>query len=115
MAKELSPAWSERQTTRVRTCQAPTLAPGGLLMLLSPSKFNEHERTTDPTHINLYAPTELRDLLQTTGFARVIPFDDVLPRLGTSFLGRRIVKRVFRMTSWDWLSASANVRAYKAG
>jgi SAM-dependent methyltransferase len=89
------------------------LRPEGLLMVLSPSKYNEHERKVDPTHINLYSPSELRQLLLRAGFASVVPFDAPLPRLGTSRAGQRVVGRLFRMTRWDWLSASANARAFK--
>lgn len=89
------------------------LRPKGMLWLTSPSRFNERERREDPTHINMYSPTELRQLLQQTGFAGITSFDEPLPVLGTTFAARRIVGKLFRLVPWDRVSASANARAFK--
>ena len=91
------------------------LRPGGVAMIYSPSRFNEYERRVDPTHINLYSPTELRKLLLSGGFRRVVSLDDPLPIFGQNRVGRRLATTVFRVTRWDRLSASANARAYKDG
>jgi SAM-dependent methyltransferase len=90
------------------------LRPGGMLLLFSPSRFNEKERVEDPTHIHMYAPTELKSLVEKVGFVRVTAHDEPLSLLGTSPLGRRIMNRFFRSFPLDRLSASANVRAFKA-
>ena len=89
------------------------LRPKGMLWLTSPSRFNEKERRDDPTHINMYSPTELRTLLQQTGFAGITSFDDPLPILGTTAAGRKIITKLFRIVPWDRVSASANARAFK--
>ncbi|HTA19025.1 MAG TPA: class I SAM-dependent methyltransferase [Polyangia bacterium] len=91
------------------------LRPSGMLLLFSPSRFNEKERVEDPTHINLYAPSELQDLVRRTGFERIVAQDDPLPLLGPTPLGRRVMHKVFKHVGWERLSASANVRAFKPG
>jgi SAM-dependent methyltransferase len=90
-----------------------TLKPGGLLLINSPSKFNEYERKSDITHINMYSPTELCQLLICKGFVRIKPINFSLNLLGNSFLGRGILYILFKLTQWDKLSATANCIAYK--
>jgi SAM-dependent methyltransferase len=91
------------------------LRPGGMLLLFSPSRFNEKERREDPTHIHMYTPTELQGMLRNAGFNRIEPLDEPLTLLGPSALGRRLMNRIFKLAPWDRLSASANVRAFKPG
>ena len=89
------------------------LQPGGMMFVASPSKFNAYERTADPTHIHLYSPRELRDLLASTGFVEIRAMDSPLDLLGSSKFGRKIMSVVFRLVHWERLSASANCMAYK--
>jgi SAM-dependent methyltransferase len=89
------------------------LRPNGMLLLLSPSCYNEKERREDPTHIHMYSPSELQSVLQQTGFSDISPFDEPLPMLGTTPVARRIMGKVFRVLRWERLSASANARAFK--
>jgi SAM-dependent methyltransferase len=90
-----------------------TLRPGGLLILNSPSKFNEYERKSDITHINMYSPTELKQLLISKGFVRIKPMNFALSLLGNNFLGNGILYILFRLTQWDRLSATSNCISYK--
>lgn len=89
------------------------LRPSGVLLLYSPSRYNSRERRQDPTHIHMYAPSELHGLLQRTGFERISAHDRPLNLLGSNALSRRVMKKVFRLVPWDRFSASANVRAFK--
>jgi SAM-dependent methyltransferase len=89
------------------------LQPGGMLFVASPSVFNAYERTADPTHIHLYSPRELRDLLVSTGFMESRAMDSPLDLLGSSKFGRKIMSVVFRRVHWERLSATANCIAYK--
>jgi SAM-dependent methyltransferase len=86
---------------------------GGALIIFSPSRFNKYEKRDDPTHINMYSPKELRDLLNSKGFTDIIQDDSPLPILGHNRLGRLIVLKLFRITHWERLSATANCVAYK--
>lgn len=89
------------------------LKPGGMILIKSPSRANTKEREADPTHLHLYAPRELRELLQAQGFVNVQSQDAALPIFGASGLGRGLASALFRLTGWDRLSATANCIAYK--
>jgi SAM-dependent methyltransferase len=91
------------------------LRPNGMLLVFSPGLYNEKERRDDPTHVHMYTPTELQELLRDTGFERLVARDEPLALLGTSRFGRRIMDRFFKYFPLDRLSASANVRAFKSG
>lgn len=90
------------------------LAAGGMLYVSSPSRYNKRERMTDPTHLHMYSPGELKDLLVAKGFSEVIPFNDPLPLLGTNRISSEVMTLLLRLTKWDRLSASANCLAFKS-
>jgi len=89
------------------------LCPGGMLFVFSPSCYNVEEANADATHIHMYSPTELRQLLAAKGFGDVRSFDSPLPLLGRSTLATRVMYFVFKLTRWERLSASANCIAFK--
>jgi len=89
------------------------LRPGGMLLITSPSLYNKNERTADPTHINMLAPSTLAAMLRAAGFTTIERFDEPLPLFGSQRLGHQVLGRLMRVVDWDWLSASANARAYK--
>ena len=89
------------------------LRPGGIFIVMSPSKFNRRERDADPTHICMYSPSSLRKLLTSKGFARVKALDAPMDYLGESLMGRVVMKVVFKTTRWERLSGSANCMAWK--
>jgi len=94
------------------TCRV--LRPGGMLAVTSPCKYNKYEKEVDPTHINLYSPGELSDLLVECGFAKVIPINSALHLLGGNRLAAYIMNTLWKMTKWDRWSATANALAYKS-
>ena len=89
------------------------LWPGGLLVVMSPSKFNRADATADPTHHRLYSPSELRMLLERAGFDRVESMDSPLPIFGRSQLGWALAVGAFRLLGIERLSATANCLAFK--
>ncbi len=89
------------------------LQPGGALLVFSPSRFNRRERLADPTHLNMYSPSELRSFLSSKGFIGITPADSFLHLLGDSRLALRIMSVLFRVVRWERLSATANCIAYK--
>jgi ubiquinone/menaquinone biosynthesis C-methylase UbiE len=89
------------------------LRPGGMILVLSPSKANKKELLADPTHINLLSPTDLRLELSKCGFENVVPFDSPLNLFGKSWIGRGIMLVVFKLLKIDALSATASAFAYK--
>jgi SAM-dependent methyltransferase len=89
------------------------LRPGGALIIFSPSKFNQHEKRDDPTHINMYSQKDLKALLSSRGFTNIIRYDSPLPIVGNNRIGYFIMFVLFRITRWDRLSATANCVAYK--
>ena len=50
-------------------------ATSSMVMITSPSRFNKYERMDDPTHINMYPPTELRNLVASAGFRDIVATD----------------------------------------
>lgn len=86
---------------------------GGGVIIYSPSKFNKRERLGDLTHINLYSPTELREFIVSSGFTEYAPFDSPLPFFGESWLGRLVMRLIFRLFYHERLSATANCIAKK--
>jgi SAM-dependent methyltransferase len=89
------------------------LQPGGLLVLTSPSAANRKEARADPTHVHVFQPSDLRGLVRECGFVDVESFDQALPLLGSSSLGRLAVRMAMRLLKSDRLSASANCLAYR--
>jgi SAM-dependent methyltransferase len=89
------------------------LRPGGMIFITSPSRFDRVEGPKDPTHIHLYAPSELRRVLESVGFTHIVPADYPLPVFGSNPISRKLVSLLFDLTHWDRLSATANCRAYK--
>jgi len=90
------------------------LKPGGMLLLYSPSRYNEKERLEDPTHICMYSPSQLRRLATDSGFVAIEALDEPLALLGNTRLGRRAMTKIFKLAPLDRFSASANLRAFKA-
>ena len=89
------------------------LRQGGMILVFSPSKANKKEMLADPTHINLLTPTALRMELMMCGFDDIVSIDSPLYLLGNSWVGKRLVNALHRRLRVDWLSATANARAYK--
>jgi SAM-dependent methyltransferase len=89
------------------------LKPNGMLLILSPSRFNKVEWEADPTHINLLSPSQLQNLLNSCGFENIKPFDMPLPLLGNARLCRLVIQAIFSLFKADWLSATANAMAFK--
>ena len=89
------------------------LKKGGMIYITSPSKFNKDEIVADPTHINMYSPKELQNLVLSTGFINPIHINYSLNFLGNSFLGKKVANRVFRLLKCGQLSATANIIAFK--
>lgn len=90
------------------------LSPNGMILITSPSNVNRKEAQADPTHINMLSPTTLRSLLETAGFEHITPFNTPLHFLGSSRIGLGIMEVLFKVVAPDWLSATANARAYKS-
>jgi ubiquinone/menaquinone biosynthesis C-methylase UbiE len=90
------------------------LRPGGMLLVTSPSRFNSREKHADSTHVNMYAPSELRSLLTGRGFHEVIALNTPRELFGASFFGRGIMLALFRLFRWERLSATANCIAYRS-
>lgn len=90
------------------------LRDGGVLIITSPSKYNKYEKKSDSTHINLYSPSELRNLLAMTGFSKTVSFDSVLPVLGRNKISLNIVKLLYRISRLERLCATANLIAFKS-
>lgn len=89
------------------------LRPGGALLIYSPNRFNRKEAGLDPTHIVLYSPKELRNLLASRGFQKVVPFNYPSDILGTSKLCRKLSWLLFILMGEERLSATSNCAAYK--
>ena len=89
------------------------LRPNGMVMITSPSRFNKYERMADPTHINMYSPTELHNLVASAGFRDIVATDYPLDLLGQNYVSRKVMSLLFPLTRWDHLSATANCRGYK--
>jgi len=86
----------------------------GAILVFSPSRFNSYESRADPTHINMLSPAQHRAALCEAGFRKITAMDAPLWLLGDHRIGRALMWRIFRVTSWERLSATANCRAYKA-
>jgi 2-polyprenyl-3-methyl-5-hydroxy-6-metoxy-1,4-benzoquinol methylase len=91
------------------------LKPGGMLLVTSPSRFNTRERLADITHLNMYAPSELENLLIKQGYHNIMAFNTPFALLGKSFLGTGIMLALLKLTNWEKFSATANCIAYKPG
>ena len=89
------------------------LRPGGMLLIFSPSCYNQRERDADPTHINMLSPSALQRLVISAGFQRYAALNRPLAIFGESRLGLGLVSRLFRWRPFDRLSSTANCRAYK--
>ena len=90
------------------------LVPGGLIYIGSPSRNNTKERLADPTHINLYTPLELLDLIRQTGFDGIIPLVDMLPIFGHTSIGSMVTRAIYKLSGRrERVSASANFVAFK--
>jgi len=89
------------------------LQPGGMILVTSPSAYNRKERFSDPTHLQLLTPRQLRTLLSLNGFRNIMPFNSPFSFFGTSKLLRYIVRAIFLIAPLDCLSATANALAYK--
>ncbi|NCD40826.1 MAG: class I SAM-dependent methyltransferase [Bacteroidia bacterium] len=90
------------------------LQPKGSLIIYSPSKFNRQQRLDDPTHINLYSPKELQELLYNAGFCDIKSCDSPLHCLGNNFWGNHLMKLIFKLIPYQGLSATANCTAFKS-
>jgi 2-polyprenyl-3-methyl-5-hydroxy-6-metoxy-1,4-benzoquinol methylase len=107
--EHLEPAVAE---TCVAECWR-VLRPGGMFIVMSPSKLNKRERDADPTHICLYSPSSLKRLLASKGFVNIRALDAPMNFLGQSLMAKRVMKIIFTLTRWERLSSSANCMAWK--
>lgn len=89
------------------------LRPGGMICVLSPSKYNRRESKADPTHMHMYSPKSLKRLLRSTGFVEVKAFDAPLNLLGQSQTAKYAMIAIFKLTRCEWISATANCIAWK--
>jgi SAM-dependent methyltransferase len=87
------------------------LAPGGVLMIQSPSPRDRAQRA-EPGHINLYLPSRLRREVRQAGFEIVAERNGPVRPLGRGRLRDLLFTGLLRLSGWsDLLSASANVVA----
>ncbi len=86
------------------------LAPGGVLMIQSPSPYDPDQRR-EPGHINLYTPSRLRHAVEVHGFHVLVARDVATAPLGHGRFRDLLFNGLLRATHWDALSASANVVA----
>jgi len=88
------------------------LRPRGLLAIYSPCR-HDPVQAAEPTHINLYTPAKLREVVVAEGFTKYRAIDDARPVFGTSRPMRVLASLIFRVSKWDMLSESANCLAHK--
>jgi len=88
------------------------LRPQGLLAIYSPCR-HDPVQAGEPTHINLYTPTRLREEVLAAGFTGYRAMDVARPVFGGGRLMRALASLVFRASQWDVLSESANCLAHK--
>ena len=86
---------------------------GGMIYITSPCKYDKFQVEDDPTHINMYTPSELETLVKSAGFIKVKPMNYNLSFLGKSYIASKIAGIIFRYTKWDRISATANLIAFK--
>jgi hypothetical protein len=84
-----------------------------MIYVSSPSKSNRVQRLVDPTHLNMYSPSGLYELLRSVGFEQILPMNSARNIFGSSRIGRLAAGGLFRLLKWDMLSASADCVAYK--
>jgi ubiquinone/menaquinone biosynthesis C-methylase UbiE len=89
------------------------LRTGGMLLVTSPSVFNQAEALADRTHVHMYSPSGLHRLLASKGFSEIVPLDTPMELFGKGQLGKRMSSLIFRVTGWERLSASASCLAFK--
>lgn len=89
------------------------LKKSGVLIVHSPSKYNLEEKLADPTHINLLAPSELKEMLEKVGFNLIVDINSPLYVLGESKLMLKLIDNIFKITRLDKLSATASFIAVK--
>ncbi len=95
---------------------ARVLRPSGSILIFSPSRYDRTIRRKSPACEpwgHMYSPTELRTLLSAAGFRNVVSLDGPRELLGGNVLGRLAMRTAFRLTRWDYLSATANCQAWK--
>lgn len=88
------------------------LRPQGLVAIYSPCR-HDPVQAGEPTHINLYTPTRLREEVLAAGFTGYRAMDVARPVFGGGRLMRALASSVFRASQWDVLSESANCLAHK--
>lgn len=89
------------------------LIPGGALIVLSPSRFNRQENR-EPSHINLYSPSEMKREVENAGFVFCEYLDNwPRPVFTDSPIERLLWRQVCRFYRPNWLSAGASVIADK--
>ena len=84
----------------------------GAIIIHSPSSYNRKQRN-EGSHINLYTPTRLENELIGAGFEKIISMNSPLHILGNSRISVFMMNVIFRLCPLDFLSSSANCRAYK--
>jgi ubiquinone/menaquinone biosynthesis C-methylase UbiE len=89
------------------------LSAGGMLLVTSPSCFNQKELDSDATHINLISPSQLRENLLEAGFYNMSSFDSPLPIFGHGVIMIWVAKIIFKLLKIERMSATANAIAFK--
>jgi hypothetical protein len=67
----------------------------------------------EPGHLHFDSPSELRRELGTAGFDVLIDLNEPRRLLGNGWLGRGVMKALYRTLKWDILSESAAFIAQK--
>lgn len=88
------------------------LRKGGVLLVYSPSIYNKKEQAEE-SHVNLYSPRRLRSELGKAGFHNVGSIDSPLTIFGQSKMATTLANIIFKATSIERLSATANCIAQK--
>ena len=88
------------------------LIPNGTFWCFSPSPKAD-DAYDDPHHINVMAPSTLRNCLRNAGFHSVESKDSPRNFLGKSYVCRRIANFIFRRFPYDRLSVSSHALARK--
>jgi len=101
--EHLSP---ETSSFMFRECYR-VLVKNGVMLIYSPCAYDKKQRAEE-THINLYTPSSLKNELEKKGFIVKHRMDTPRMLLGKSHIGRFLINIIYRLFSFDFLSATAN-------
>lgn len=101
----------EDATFMLKECHR-VLIKDGVILIYSPCIYDKSQRKEE-THINLYKPNRLISELRNTGFTKIKRMDSPRMVLGNCLPARLIMRGIFKVFPFDFLSASANCLAVK--